>query len=234
MKIVVINFSGNVGKSTVVRHMLAPRMPNAAVRSVESINANDLAAEKDAILRGQDFGELYAWLMSVDDALVDVGTSNVEDFIKLMADYEGSHDVFDLYVVPTMPEAKQQIDTRKTIDKLESFGVDPERIRLLFNIVDKGQTLEKTFSSLFDYYKRERSFVLNEGAILYKSPAYAAAATAGVTVGELAASRDAYKECLAGSGTTEDRQKWAQLVAQAAIAVGASAQLDRAYSALLS
>ena len=31
MKVSVINFSGNVGKSTVARHLLSPRLNNATV-----------------------------------------------------------------------------------------------------------------------------------------------------------------------------------------------------------
>ena len=36
MKIGVINFSGNVGKTTVSRHLLAPRMNNAKILAIES------------------------------------------------------------------------------------------------------------------------------------------------------------------------------------------------------
>ena len=39
MKLAVINFSGNVGKSTVARHLLAPRIPGCQFVAVESINA---------------------------------------------------------------------------------------------------------------------------------------------------------------------------------------------------
>lgn len=41
MKLAVINFSGNVGKTTVARHLLAPRIPGCQVVAVESINADD-------------------------------------------------------------------------------------------------------------------------------------------------------------------------------------------------
>ena len=44
MKIVVINFSGNVGKSTVAAHLLKPRMNNATLFSIETLN-DDAAVE---------------------------------------------------------------------------------------------------------------------------------------------------------------------------------------------
>ena len=41
MKLAVVNFSGNVGKSTIARHLLAPRIPACQFVAVESINADD-------------------------------------------------------------------------------------------------------------------------------------------------------------------------------------------------
>ena len=41
MKLAVINFSGNVGKTTVARHLLAPRIRGCQFVSVESINADE-------------------------------------------------------------------------------------------------------------------------------------------------------------------------------------------------
>ncbi|MBZ8143267.1 StbB, partial [Rubrivivax gelatinosus] len=41
MKVAVISFSGNVGKTTIARHLLAPRIPGAQLIAVESINAED-------------------------------------------------------------------------------------------------------------------------------------------------------------------------------------------------
>jgi hypothetical protein len=233
MKIAVINFSGNVGKSTVVRHLLSPRMPDAEVRAIESINADDAKDAAQKVLRGEQFGKLYAWLLSVDDAIVDVGASNVEDFTALMSDYEGSQDAFDLYIVPTVPETKQQKDTRATIEELRDLCVRPENIRLLFNMANKKTPLAEDFASLFEYHKLASTFLLNERAVLFQSPAYPAAGIASKTVGELAASRDTYKQQLSIVTDPAERFEWTQLMADAALAFGVNAQLDRAYAALM-
>jgi len=231
MKIAVINYSGNVGKSTAVRHLLLPRMPHAEVRAIESINADETNTAGQKMLRGEEFGKLYAWALSVDDAVVDVGASNVEEFIGLMSDYEGSQDVFDLYIVPTVPDTKQQKDTRATIEELREFSIDSQKIRLLFNMASKKIPLVDNFTSLFEYHKRSGAFVLD--AVLYQSPAYSAANAAGKTVGELAASRDAYKQKLSTITDADERFEWTQLMADAALAAGVSTQLDRAYAALM-
>jgi len=41
MRIAVINFSGNVGKSTVARHLLLPRIEGAEPVVFERLNAED-------------------------------------------------------------------------------------------------------------------------------------------------------------------------------------------------
>jgi len=55
MKLAVINFSGNVGKTTVARHLLAPRIPGCQVVAVESINADEA---QPVTIRGRQFAEL--------------------------------------------------------------------------------------------------------------------------------------------------------------------------------
>ena len=82
MKVAVINFSGNVGKTTIARHLLAPRIPDADFIAVESINADE---GQERPVRGNQFGELQEYLQTVDNAVVDIGASNVEDLLSLMA-----------------------------------------------------------------------------------------------------------------------------------------------------
>ena len=81
MKIAVINFSGNVGKTTIARHLLLPRIDGAELFSVESLNAAD--GEGHA-MRGRQFGELQELLQTMDSAVVDIGASNVEELLDLM------------------------------------------------------------------------------------------------------------------------------------------------------
>jgi hypothetical protein len=123
MKICVLNFSGNVGKSTIAAHLLQPRM-NAQVFSVESLNVD---ASSDGVevarLRGKHYNDLLQRLMKLDDAIVDVGSSNVEDFLKMMQHYADSQEEFDLFVVPVVKDGKQQADTVNTIRALRAIGV---------------------------------------------------------------------------------------------------------------
>ena len=103
MKIAIINFSGNVGKTTIARQLLAPRMKNAQEFMVETVNASASDAETAAErLKGKQAGDLLQDLLLLDHAIVDIGASNVEDFVRWMAKLQGSHEVFDYYVVPVI------------------------------------------------------------------------------------------------------------------------------------
>ncbi|AAM39218.1 conserved hypothetical protein (plasmid) [Xanthomonas citri pv. citri str. 306] len=71
MKVAVINFSGNPGKTTLVDHLLAPRM-NAPKFEIETINAGSSADSDAQRLKGKNYGGLQEDLMTLDSAIVDV------------------------------------------------------------------------------------------------------------------------------------------------------------------
>ena len=76
MKVAVINFSGNVGKTTIARHLLAPRIDGAEVIAIESINADEGQAQA---LRGRQFGELQEYLQTVEDRRRGLGRRSLPD-----------------------------------------------------------------------------------------------------------------------------------------------------------
>lgn len=78
MKIAVINFSGNVGKTTIPRHLLLPRIPGAELISIESLSAD---RNQGQYLRGRQFAELQEYMQTVDTLVVDIGASNVKDLM---------------------------------------------------------------------------------------------------------------------------------------------------------
>ena len=194
MKIAVMNFSGNVGKTTVAGHLLKPRMGDAPIFSIESLNvdaaADGLDVEK---LRGKKFGELQEQLMRLDAAIVDMGASNVEDFLKMMQQYAGSHEEFDYFVIPVVKERKQQADTVNTILALASFGVPCTKIRLVFNKVEVDETPEDEFAPLFGLAARDSNFVLNPDAIIYSNEVFEKLKSVGRSLGEITTDTTDYR-----------------------------------------
>jgi hypothetical protein len=117
----------------VARHLLLPRLEGAKPIAVERLNADDGQGQRQAV-RGRQSGERQEYLQTVDSAVVDIGASNVEDLMALMRGYQGSHDDFDAFVVPTVPAPMQQQDTLATLVELARPGVPAHRLRLVCNM----------------------------------------------------------------------------------------------------
>ncbi|MEK7992366.1 MAG: StbB family protein [Planctomycetota bacterium] len=229
MKVAVINFSGNVGKSTVARHLLAPRMGNAPVISVESINSD---GSQDEAIRGKQFGELMEAMLLMEDCVVDVGASNVEDFINRMKQYRGSHEDFDYYVVPTVSKAKQQRDTISTIDALSEIGVPAKKIRLVFNMVEMDETPDKAFPGLFQYHASAKNFVLKPDAMIPASLIYGKLKGVEGSIGDILNDATDLKEQLKAATTTKEQTRISQLIGIKRLAIGVAEDLDAAFKAL--
>ena len=156
MKVAVIGFSGNVGKTTIARHLLAPRMPGAKVVSIESINsggAGDSGTTNGHVIRGRQFAELQEYLQVIDDVVDDIGASNVEELLALMHRYRGSHEDLDCFIVPTVPAGKQQQDTVATLAELSRLGIPADKVRLVFNMVEDGTDLERVFDAVLAFLR---------------------------------------------------------------------------------
>lgn len=233
MKIAVINFSGNVGKTTVAGHLLKPRMGDAPIFSVESLNvdasADGLEVEK---LRGKKFGELQDQLMKLDAAIVDVGASNVEDFLKLMQQYSGSHEEFDYFVIPAVKEKKQQADTVNTILALAKIGVPRGKIRMIFNKVEVDESTQEEFAALFGLAERDKNFTLNPGAVIYANEVFERLKAVGKSLSEIVADPVDYRAKLRQTEDEDEKDFCVQMVALKRLAVTANANLDDAYKAL--
>lgn len=230
MKIAVINFSGNVGKSTVARHLLVPRLSNAQLIAIESINSD---GSHDEAIRGKQFGQLQEALALIEDAVVDVGASNVEDFINLMTQYKGSHQDFDFFVVPTVSKAKQQRDTISTIEALAEIGIPAKKIRLVFNMVEMDEQAEQVFDGLFDYHASAKRFTLKPDAVVHVNDIYGKLNSAQQSIADVLADPTDYKERIKAAQSSQDKLQFAQMLSVKRLAVGVTEELDAVFKALL-
>ena len=229
MKVAVINFSGNVGKSTVARHLLAPRMNSATVVPVESINSD---GTQDEAIKGKQFGELQEALMLLDDAVVDVGASNVEDFVNLMKQYKGSHEDFDYFVIPTVPKNKQMRDTISTIDALSDIGVPAKKIRLVFNMLEIDDVPERVFAGLFEYHTASKSFTLRPEAVIHVNDIYGKLKDADKSIKDILNDPTDYKEKIKTAKDSEEKLHFAQMVGIKRLAAGVTEELDAVFKTL--
>ncbi len=229
MKVAVINFSGNVGKSTIARHLLAPRMNNATVIPVESINSD---GTQDEAIKGKQFGELQEALMLMEDAVIDIGASNVEDFVNLMKQYKGSHEEFDYFVIPTVAKNKQMRDTISTIDALADIGVPAKKIRLVFNMVELDETPERLFSGLFDYHSAAKNYTLRPEAVIHVNDIYGKIKGADQGIKDILSDPTDYKEKIKTTKDAEEKLHCAQMVGIKRLAAGVTDELDAVYKTL--
>ena len=229
MKVAVINFSGNVGKTTVARHLLVPRIAGAELIAVESINADD--GQSQAV-RGSQFGELQEYLQTVDNAVVDIGASNVEDLLALMRKYRGSHEDFDYFVIPTVPALKQQQDTIATLAELARIGIPASKMRVVFNQVEDDARISELFAGLIAFIEQHQFAPASTLCKLGANEIYERVKGTGIDLAELVRDETDYKALIAKASGTVEKIALAQKLATRRLATGVVPELDACFAAL--
>ncbi|WKU20825.1 StbB family protein [Advenella alkanexedens] len=234
MKIAILNYSGSVGKTVIASHLLAPRLNNGQIFAIESTNetAGDLGLDIDQ-LRGEQFGKLFRDLLVLDDAIIDVGASNIEDFLTHMSNYEDSHTEIDLFVLPVVSTGKAQRETIKTASALAGLGVEPKRIQVLFNRVEGA--VEDDFISILAYAEETSQFIANPAVAVFENEVFELLAEQRTTIADVLADKTDYRQKL-----READRKNKQLINQLtnmhslqALAKPVNRQLDKAFMALI-
>ncbi len=207
MKRAVLNLAGTVGKTTIVGHMLAPRMPGAPVLAIESINAaaDSLGIEVEKV-KGDQFRRIFADLVALDDAIIDIGASNIEDFLSGLAQFRGAHLEVDQYLVPVIPENKVQAETIATIKMLSSIGVARDRIRVVFNRVKTDPQDE--FPQVVAFAAAERTCIADPGAAVLENEVFDLLGQRGLTLAAALADSTDYRAKLRELGRSGDPALW--------------------------
>lgn len=234
-KLAVINFSGNVGKTVVAAHLLLPRIPEARLFSVESINvdASDEGVEVERV-RGTRYLQLSEDLLQAPAAVVDVGASNVEGFLAGMKALEGSHAEFDAFVVPVVRGKKQLADAINTVAALASLGVEAARIRVLFNKVDPNDELADEFGPFLEFCADSDTCVADPQACIHHNDVFERLKGLGLSLAAARADREAWRERVRDARDDEElRYAIARLTVQR-LATSAGRNLDAVWAVLQS
>lgn len=229
MKIAVMSFSGNVGKSTVARHVVLPKVRGGDFVTIESINADEGVGEN---FKGKDFGQLIEQMMLIDHAVVDVGASNVEEVLRRMELYEGSHEDFDAFVIPVTRESKQISDTINTIDALAQLGVPPERIRLVFNRMTADDEIPKVFAALWDFHADKKQFTLLPGAAVMDSEIFPLLRDRGLSLDEFMADETDWKAALRDAASPAEKLNAAKMIGMRRLGASAKRNVDAVSAAV--
>lgn len=205
----VLNFSGNVGKSTIANFLVLPRMSNAVHIAIETINSDTGLSTAAIQLRGKEVETVQQELLLSDELVVDIGASNIEAFLKEMALFDGSIHDFDTFLIPVTPEKKQQIDTISTVTALLEMGISPKKLKVIYNRVEADSDVEQVFSGLRAFLKSEKIAVLN--SYIPDSPFFEKANDLGLTVEDILADETDYRSLIRAE---PDHEKRLQLTAK--------------------
>jgi len=224
LKIAVLNYSGNVGKTTIVNNLLEPRLLDTPIIAIETINDDGTDQIK---IKGKDYGMLQDELLINDRLIVDIGSSNIEETMRLMKQYQGSHEDFDYFLLPTVPDGKQQVDTASTINALKKMGVPVGKIKLVFNKVNDD--IEKEFELIIDIAKSGKIAVPTVG--IEYSAVYQELRDSGKTISELEAMTDLRARVKETKDPIEKRNL-ASLIGTQRLAATAKQNLDAVFKDL--
>ncbi|SAL06394.1 hypothetical protein AWB78_08046 [Caballeronia calidae] len=233
MKIAVLNYSGSVGKTVAAHHLLKPRMSEAAFFSVETINqsASDIGASEVSQLQGKKFGELLEALVLEENAIVDIGASNIESFFESMSRFSDSEREFDLYVVPVTPDQKAWQESLKTVEALSNIGVQAECIRLLPNRIVADPADE--IPAIFNYVKKTKKARISEHAYLFESEIYGYLAAKRMSFAELIDDGMDYRAMAKSETDTEKAKDYARRYRWKKLAIPVRNNQDDAFTALV-
>ncbi|PYD08078.1 plasmid stability protein StbB, partial [Pseudomonas syringae pv. pisi] len=229
---VIINYTGTVGKTTIAANLLSPRMDGAPIYAIESINetAENLGLDVEK-LRGNKFRELFKRLMLEDQAIIDVGASNVEDFMANLESFEEAHDEIDYYVIPITSGTKEQKETVSMIGTLAAMGIPASKIRLVFNRVKRDVNTE--FSIIISYHDRTQLFWINPQCSIFETELFDALSVKRISLNALMADDTDYKAMLKDkSASIQDRELWSDMYGLKLLAKGVNRKLDVVFTEL--
>lgn len=204
LKIAVLNNSGNVGKSMICDNLLLPRIPNAEMIKIETINSD---GTNDLKLSAKDIGNIFNEMDNKDVCILDIGSSNIEKFMNNIEDIDGSIEDIDYFFIPTTPKQKQQYDTVATVERLLSLGVEEDCIKIIFNFADPDFDLKKQYPVIFNSPSIEDLQLNNidNQFVIEESELFEYLGQTGLTFNEISEDNKDYKLLMRNANDKDER-----------------------------
>jgi len=135
MKILMLNNSGNVGKSFISRELIYPNLKkDKIIVEIETRNSSSLKFNINTVkIGGDDFSQLTKLFFQYDDLVIDLGSSQIEKFFsELKLNDKEVLDEIDLIVIPVIPNIKEVEDTLVSLKQLNKLNLKIQ-IKVLLN-----------------------------------------------------------------------------------------------------
>lgn len=135
-------------------------------------------------------------------------------------------------MVPVVKDNKQVKDTINTILYLKSIGVPAKKIRVVFNKVEAGESVEDEFAPILDFHEDTKSFTLRMNAAIDYSELYQKLRLHNTSIPELVSDTTDYKAKLREAKDDAEKQHCISMISMRRLALSANDNLDAAYAAL--
>lgn len=149
MKVCIISFSGNTGKTTLRKHLFGPLLKAKQIQ-IEDVNTGD--GEPDLELAAGKFRDLAA-VLNVAEAsenfVIDTGASNAHPMMVHFSQLKRTRSAIDFWLIPVVPAKKQILDGLNTIQALLDIGVEPSKIVVIINNVQDTFSVHHDFAAVF-------------------------------------------------------------------------------------
>ncbi|MGL5003521.1 MAG: StbB family protein, partial [Casimicrobium sp.] len=146
--------------------------------------------------------------------------------------FRGSHEDFDSFVIPAVPDVKQQKDTANTALELTKMGVPARKIKIVLNRVEDPDRPTAGFKALTQFLAKHPVATLNPGAHISENEVYQRLKGDGRSIAELASDETNYKALISKSSDKDERIALAEKLAVKRLASGVLSELDTCFKAL--
>ncbi len=228
LKIAVMNHSGNVGKTTLCETLLQPRLEGSEIIRVETLNDDGTTEEK---LSAKQYDEIIKRIDDVDCTIIDIGSSNIENFLIQMNEYQGSHDLIDYFIIPVTPPNKQQRDSIATIHNLLDMGIEEERIKVVCNFAEKDMSIERQYSTFLSDKTAKKTAGKNP-VVVYNNNIFSLLQKSGLKYKDVYNDDRDLRTLIRSAASVEERQELSNLRAVKMLMNGFNADLDVAFENL--
>lgn len=201
MRIAILNYAADVGKSTLALHLLHPRIPDAELCAIDPYQP----------LNDAGVWDLMGKVVATANIIVDTPSWQTESLIQGLAECRGALEDYDFFLVPTTAGLVSTTRyTIFTIETLREIGVPASKIRLLFNCVERGADLRKEFSSLYRYWEKDKAFTLNANAVVHRNHLFQQLYRSDWTLAKLSEDQPDFLEEVVATDDVDDRRvlKW--------------------------